>query len=62
MGGNVIYHEADQIRDEGFQEGKLETYFELVYDGTFSITDAAERLNLPEEEFLDEYKIWKVKK
>ena len=40
-----------QGRAEGRAEGKLETLLGLVKDGVLTLTDAAKRVNMTEEEF-----------
>ena len=40
-----------QGRTEGRDEGKLETLLGLVKDGVLTLTDAAKRVNMTEEEF-----------
>ena len=49
MGGKVLEYEAKSIK----QEGKLEMLIDLVREGVISITDAATRAKLSEEEFIE---------
>jgi hypothetical protein len=54
MGGKVLEHEAKTILRKGLSEGRIEgrrdTLVELVRDGLLSISEAAKRLNMNEEE------------
>jgi predicted transposase YdaD len=54
MGGKVLEHEAKTILRRGQSEGRIEgrrdTLVELVRDGLLSISEAAKRLNMNEEE------------
>jgi predicted HTH domain antitoxin len=50
MGGKVLEHEAKTILRRGQSEGRRDTLVELVRDGLLSISEAAKRLNMNEEE------------
>ena len=58
MGGRVLEYEAKTIlrqgiqqgRQEGRQEGQLFTYVELIRDGLITLSEAARRLKISEEE------------
>jgi hypothetical protein len=54
MGGKVLEHEAKTILRKGLSEGRIEGrrdgLVELVRDGLLSISEAAKRLNMNEEE------------
>ena len=58
MGGKILEYEAKTIlrrgiqegRQAGIQEGRLESYAELVRDGILSVEEAAKRLHMKEEE------------
>lgn len=54
MGGRVLEYEAKTIlrqgRQEGRQEGQLSVYVELVRDGLITLSEAARRMKMSEEE------------
>jgi predicted HTH domain antitoxin len=54
MGGKVLEHEAKTILQRGIQQGKQEgtisAYIGLIRDGLLSLTEAAVRLGMSEEE------------
>ena len=62
MGGKILEHEAKTILQRGIREGeikgetkgkakgRLEMCLELVREGILSLSDAAKRLNMKEEE------------
>lgn len=60
MGGRVLEYEAKTIKNagiaEGINEGAVMTLVSLVRDGILSVTDAALRAKLSEEEFLTKMK------
>lgn len=55
MGGKILEHEAKTILQHGISEGRregmIEGYINLVKDGLLSISEAAKRLDMKEEEF-----------
>ena len=50
MGGRILEYEAKTIRNKALEEGKLQTYIELIRDGIMSLNEVAVRLNVKEEE------------
>ena len=50
MGGKVLEYEAKTILKKGIREGKINTYVELIKDGLLSISEAAKRLEMSEDE------------
>lgn len=50
MGGKILEYEAKTILQRGIQEGRLESYAELVKDGILPVEEAAKRLHMKEEE------------
>lgn len=51
--GRAIMGKASQeIFDEGFRKGKMDSYIELYNEGTLTLKSAAEHSGLSEEEFL----------
>lgn len=60
MGGKVLEYEAKTIKNEGRQEGRLEMLFDLVRDNLLSLKDAAARIGLSEEVFLQKMKEYKM--
>lgn len=53
MGGKVLEYEAKTIKLEGEREGRLELLADLVREGILSVSDAAAKVELSEEEFLE---------
>ncbi len=43
---------SQEIFDEGFRKGKMDSYIELYNEGTLTLKSAAEHSGLSEEEFL----------
>ena len=61
MGGKILDYEAKIIKlegrkegkQEGRQEGKLELLIDLVNENIISLADAASKIKLSEEEFME---------
>ena len=55
MGGKILNYEAKDIlnrgRQEGRQEGRLSVLYALVKEGVLSLSDAAKRAGVSEQEF-----------
>ena len=55
MGGKILNYEAKDIlnrgRQEGRQEGRLSVLYSLVKEGVLSLSDAAKRAGVSEQEF-----------
>lgn len=55
MGGKVLEYEAKTILQDGIRrgklEGKIEVYVGLIKDGLLTVSEAAKRLDMKEEEF-----------
>ena len=49
MGGNVLYHEADQIRDEAIQEERKNNIRKMLEDGR-TVQDIVDFCKYPNEE------------
>lgn len=64
MGGKVLEYETKTIKNEGVQEGRqegrLEMLFDLVCDNLLSLKDAAARIGLSKEVFLQKMKEYKM--
>jgi len=43
---------SQEIFDEGFRKGKIDSYIELYNEGTLTLKSATEHSGLSEEEFL----------
>lgn len=50
MGGKILEYEAKAILKRGISEGRIEAYIGLIKDGILSISEAAKRLEMKEEE------------
>lgn len=50
MGGKILEYEAKTILKRGISEGRMEAYIGLIKDGILSISEAAKRLEMKEEE------------
>ena len=50
MGGKILEYEAKTILKRGICEGRIEAYIGLIKDGILSISEAAKRLEMKEEE------------
>ena len=54
MGGKILDYEAKDILQKGIQQGektgKILAFAVLIKDGLLSITEAAKRLNIEEDE------------
>jgi predicted transposase YdaD len=61
MGGTVIETESERLikmgKEEGREEGKLDTLFELVKDNILTIQEAAERADMTEALFMKKMKL-----
>jgi len=57
MGGKVLEYEAKTILNkgisQGFSQGRIETYRELIHDGFITFAEAARRLHMEESELMD---------
>lgn len=56
MGGRILEYEAKAI----LEQGKLQTYMELIKDGIMTLKEAADRLNMKEEELEEKMGIYIV--
>ena len=52
MGGQILDYEAKDILRKGIQQGELHAYINLVKDGLITISEAAKRLKMEEDEFI----------
>ena len=58
MGGEILEYEAKTIwkggyaegKRSGFAEGEIKAYIDLIRDGIFTVSEAARRLDMKEEE------------
>ena len=54
MGGKILEYEAKTILQRGIQaglqEGRLQSYIEMVKEGFLPVSEAAKRLDMKEEE------------
>ena len=50
MGGKILEYEAKTILKSGISEGRMEAYIGLIKDGILSISEAAKRFEMKEEE------------
>ena len=51
MGGKILNYEAKDILNRGRQEGRLLVLYALVKEGVLSLSDAAKRAGVSEQEF-----------
>lgn len=50
MNGKILRLRTDEIIEEGLRKGKMEAYIEMVKDGLITLTTAAGRLGMSEDE------------
>lgn len=50
MGGKILEYEAKTILQDGIRKGKMQSLVEPVKDGLPSVSEAAKRLSMSEEE------------
>ena len=53
---------SDVIVENAMERGRVQTYFELVFDKTVTIELAAQKVNMPIKKFAEEFEIWKAKR
>lgn len=53
MGGKVLEYEAKNIKNEGYAQGMMKAYVDLINDGIITLKEAASRMHVSEKAILD---------